>query len=102
MTYARNVPAHERAARIRGRKLQALRRRIAREQPLCPVCKANGRVVGWYEHGELDHIVGLAQGGTNRRENLQGLCKPCHAVKSTGAIVTNKPTIGLDGWPEEG
>jgi 5-methylcytosine-specific restriction enzyme A len=29
-----------------------------------------------------DHIKPKAEGGTDDRENYQGLCKPCHDVKS--------------------
>ena len=31
---------------------------------------------------EVDHIVPLADGGTNRRENLQPLCHECHSWKT--------------------
>ena len=31
---------------------------------------------------EIDHIIELASGGTNTLDNLQPLCKPCHAIKT--------------------
>lgn len=31
---------------------------------------------------ELDHIVNVAQGGTDDESNLQSLCPPCHKDKS--------------------
>ncbi|MAG66595.1 MAG: HNH endonuclease [Pseudomonadales bacterium] len=31
---------------------------------------------------ELDHIVNVAQGGTDDDENLQSLCVPCHKQKT--------------------
>jgi len=31
---------------------------------------------------ELDHIVNVAQGGTDDESNLQSLCVSCHKVKS--------------------
>ena len=31
---------------------------------------------------ELDHIVNVAQGGTDDESNLQSLCPPCHKDKT--------------------
>ena len=31
---------------------------------------------------ELDHIVNVAQGGTDDESNLQSLCVPCHKKKT--------------------
>ena len=31
---------------------------------------------------ELDHIVNVAQGGTDDESNLQSLCAPCHLKKT--------------------
>ncbi|CEI54487.1 hypothetical protein [Acinetobacter bereziniae] len=31
---------------------------------------------------ELDHIVNIAQGGTEDESNLQSLCVECHKVKT--------------------
>ena len=31
---------------------------------------------------EIDHIIELADGGSNTLDNLQPLCKPCHATKT--------------------
>ena len=31
---------------------------------------------------ELDHIVNVAQGGTDDESNLQSLCPPCHLKKT--------------------
>lgn len=79
--------------RIRGRKLQRMRKRILCASPVCAMC-------GTAPATELDHIVALCNGGTNDDCNLQGLCSACHAVKTsddTGRRV--KVTIGLDGWP---
>lgn len=65
--------------RLRGRKLTELRERVRREQPLCAHCKAEGKVSRWTE---LDHIIPLEHGGTNHRDNLQGLCTPHHKAKT--------------------
>jgi len=32
---------------------------------------------------ELDHIVNVAQGGTDDEVNLQSLCVPCHKKKTS-------------------
>ena len=32
---------------------------------------------------ELDHIVNVAQGGTDDESNLQSLCVPCHKKKTS-------------------
>jgi 5-methylcytosine-specific restriction protein A len=32
---------------------------------------------------ELDHIVNVAQGGTDDEKNLQSLCVPCHKKKTS-------------------
>jgi 5-methylcytosine-specific restriction protein A len=55
-----------------------LRRReqVLFEQPLCPGINGNpcDRIAE-----EVDHITPLSQGGAPyRRDNLRGLCSPCH------------------------
>ena len=77
--------------RIRGRRLQVLRKRLFQEQPLCVECKKHGRV---RLSQERDHIIAIEDGGEDTEENTQGLCKDCHAKKSG-----YKPAIGIDGWP---
>lgn len=65
--------------RIRGRAGQAMRARVLAEEPYCRMCLAEGKRV---QATEVDHIVPLAAGGDNSRENQQGLCEPCHDAKS--------------------
>lgn len=65
--------------RITGSKLQRMRRELFAEQPLCVRCLAKGRVS---EATERDHIVALANGGHDCRENVQGLCAACHRLKT--------------------
>lgn len=64
--------------RIRGYELTKIRQRIGlRDLYTCRIC---GRVTA---HGEVDHVVPLALGGSNSDFNLQWLCKePCHREKS--------------------
>lgn len=50
------------------------RARILRRHPTCRHCGAPST--------EADHIVPVAQGGTNDDTNGQGLCHPCHTAKT--------------------
>lgn len=56
---------------------RAIRAAVLLEQPLCACCAAADRVTA---ATEVDHIDEDAQ--NNARENLQGLCKPCHSRKT--------------------
>lgn len=47
--------------------------------PLCEECLTHDRVT---VANEVDHILPLAQGGTNELTNLRSLCKPCHSRKT--------------------
>lgn len=44
-------------------------------------CEGKCAVCGSDEDPELDHILAVANGGTNAKENLQFLCKPCNRSK---------------------
>ena len=83
--------------RIRGRRLQAIRRSHLAAYPLCVHCEARGIVS---LATEVDHILALVNGGADMDSNRQGLCKDCHADK-TRADMGHKArqVIGLDGWP---
>ena len=64
--------------RIRGRKLDRIRRRVLlRDHYTCRHC---GRVS--VVDMEVDHIVPLFLGGAESDENRQVLCCDCHAAKS--------------------
>ena len=65
--------------RIGGRRRQALRAALFAADPLCAECQRQGRVT---LAAERDHIVPLAEGGTEDASNTQGLCVPCHEKKS--------------------
>lgn len=50
---------------------------VMMQEPLCRTCKTA-------ESKVIDHIIPIKQGGDRlRRENLQGLCWKCHAIKSS-------------------
>ena len=77
--------------RLRVRKLQA--------DPLCEGCKSQGRVS---LAEEVDHIVRIVERPDLRldMDNLQSLCRPCHAAKSaaerSGRLVKG---CDVDGVP---
>jgi 5-methylcytosine-specific restriction enzyme A len=78
------APAHQHGSpgkRLTGRPLQRIRMQVLRDEPLCRHCSARGLVAVAVE---VDHITPLHVGGTYDRSNLQGLCKPCHAIKTAG------------------
>lgn len=52
---------------------------VLREEPVCRSCVAAGRVT---VSTIADHIVPKAEGGTDDRDNYQGVCEPCHVMKT--------------------
>jgi 5-methylcytosine-specific restriction protein A len=83
--------------RIRGRRLQAIRRSHLSAYPLCVHCEAQGRTE---LATEVDHIVALVNGGADMDSNRQGLCKDCHADKTRADLGHKaRQAIGFDGWP---
>jgi 5-methylcytosine-specific restriction endonuclease McrA len=80
--------------RIRGRKLQAIRNRVLRANPLCEACGKRAAI-------EVDHIAPLYKGGDDSPysdANRQALCEGCHAEK-TRRDMNQRQQIGLDGYP---
>lgn len=65
--------------RIRGAKLQQLRQALFTKEPLCRQCKANGRTSMAIIR---DHIIPVAEGGTDDPSNIQPLCGECSQVKT--------------------
>lgn len=57
--------------RLRGRKLQAARRRIWDMHPRCAKCNT---LVSYPDGFELDHVQAVHKGLDNSDENLQILC----------------------------
>lgn len=83
-------------ARIRGRKGQAIRKRVLDANPLCQIC-------GERASTEVDHITALVNGGDDDPHddsNRQALCRPCHERKTARDLGhKHRPRIGLDGYP---
>jgi 5-methylcytosine-specific restriction protein A len=65
--------------RKRGRAGQRDRAQVIAEEPLCRACLIKGVEM---PTDVIDHIKPLAWGGSDDRRNKQGLCNPCHDVKS--------------------
>jgi 5-methylcytosine-specific restriction protein A len=81
------MPRHERKRLSRAKRLLIL----ARDKYRCQICSKrflhlhNGR---WL--CEVDHMLSLANGGSNDMHQLRCLCSDCHMMKST---VDNNPAI---------
>ncbi|RQR78349.1 HNH endonuclease [Burkholderia sp. Bp9012] len=69
-----------RHARGYGSAWEKIRLRILRRDcGLCQPCLQVGRVT---TATAVDHVVSKARGGTDRDENLQAICRDCHATKT--------------------
>ena len=54
-----------------------IRRQVLTEEWRCRRCGLGGT-----DADVVDHIVSLGEGGTDDRQNLQRLCRRCHAQKT--------------------
>lgn len=62
-----------------GRTHDLMRKRVLFEEPLCRPCLK----AGIYRQATIaDHIKPKSQGGGDERENYQGICSPCHVLKT--------------------
>lgn len=64
--------------RIRGRKLQLLRRYLYIKEPFCRLCQRPLLLATMIR----DHIIPLAEGGPDTVENSQPLCRECSDAKT--------------------
>lgn len=65
---------------LTGRPWRRLREQVLqRDKYLCQVCLSLDRLT---EAQEVDHILPLAKGGTDKPDNLQSICTPCHKAKT--------------------
>ena len=67
--------------RVRGRTLQRLRADLFRRHPLCVLCLAKQpqRVSAATIR---DHVIPLAEGGSDEETNVQAICAQCHQQKT--------------------
>jgi len=56
-----------------------MRARLFSRSPLCVHCQANGRIA---VATIRDHVIPLAEGGTDDETNEQALCEPCSDEKT--------------------
>ena len=70
-------PAWEGRRGFEGYKNEYLKLRavVLKEEPICRICGLNSSVTA-------DHIIPVSKGGRTVRENLRGVCKPCHDNRS--------------------
>ena len=95
--------------RTRGRPWQRIRSSVLAEEPFCRWCTERGTVTVQSRSVICDHITPLAEGGTDDRANLAGMCSPCHDAKTAAEAsraqgrpapsMRKRMTIGVDGWP---
>lgn len=89
----------ERGYGTKWRKLRKLA--MDRDDWLCQPCQRKGIIT---PATECDHITPKAQGGTDKLDNLQGICGECHKAKTETEAAQaqgrrTKRKIGPDGWP---
>lgn len=69
-----------RHARGYGSVWEKIRQRILRrDSGLCQPCLQAGRVTA---ATAVDHVIAKARGGADFDENLQAICRDCHAAKT--------------------
>ena len=91
--------AHKRSSEY-GADWQRMRASVlARDAYLCQVCKRMGRLTPGCR--EVDHIAPVSRGGTMRPDNLQTICRACHALKTRREQSNARPVYGCgpDGMP---
>ncbi len=64
---------------------------IARSGGLCEIKGAHCIRIAT----EADHIVPLAEGGIDKPEHMQAVCKPCHRAKTQAEAARGKQMISV-------
>jgi len=83
-----------------ARRFWKHRKFILDRDPVCVGCNAR-------PSEEADHVLALSLGGTDTVDNMQGLCKQCHRIKSRAdkrkAYRARRRReirkVGMDGFP---
>lgn len=57
--------------------------RILRRDPVCVACGVRPSTIA-------DHVIPVAEGGTDDEENGAGMCVPCHDVKTKQEIARGR------------
>lgn len=70
-----------------GANWRRLRAMHLAQEPLCRHCGRQGIVT---PASEVDHIVPRSNGGSDKYENLQALCKSCHSRKTYREMAGNR------------
>lgn len=67
-------------------------------EPVCRDCRAKGIITVAVTP---DHIIPLAQGGSDDDSNIRCLCAECHDARTREQFGHRpaKVQIGTDGWP---
>lgn len=80
-------PSRAAAVRTRGATWQRLVAEVIADEPVCYLCGARASETA-------DHVVPLAEGGTNDRSNLRGACRRCNRSKAAreSAIARRRAT----------
>ena len=73
--------------RVRGRELQRRRASLFTRSPLCVLCLAKQRLSAATIR---DHVVPLAEGGTDEETNVQAICVDCHTEKTQREALRGK------------
>ena len=72
-------PSREQKRGDLGAEWRKVRERILNRDPICKIAMM---CAGDVPSEEVDHIIPRAQGGTIDDDNLQGVCRKCHAWKT--------------------
>lgn len=70
------APSSGAGKRLRGAAWMKIRQAILAEEPTCAYCGRPGQ-----PDDVIDHVRGLAAGGTNERGNLRRSCRRCNELK---------------------